>query len=298
MRMEVAEGGAEPEPEPEPWLACSPPLGFDDTALQFFAPRTAGEDGAVPPPLAAFGGLGLLSHPHVWCYDSDGSFPFLPLILVQHRDGSTLPGPSAAEAAVTAAIAAAQGDSPWTVKRFSLLHRAYVSAPCAKLICENTDEFSLMWHSWLFAADGQGDESVDREGTVLVGLFDADGVQPTHLDLSDGGMPFGCLEARTVVVHNYGALSPANCQVRLVATRPSLVRFTSVAVHAETQRAVITTHWLPTTEDAEGAAMLPLQRERGVAEGCRSLAGVVKALQVAEEQGAPLLGLVAALRRC
>jgi hypothetical protein len=47
-------------------------------------------------------------------------------------------------------------------------NRAYVSAPCAKLICENTDELSLMYHSWLFAEDGLGDETVDRQETILV----------------------------------------------------------------------------------------------------------------------------------
>jgi hypothetical protein len=46
--------------------------------------------------------------------------------------------------------------------------RTYVSAPCAKLICENTDELSLMYHSWLFAEDGLGDETVERQETILV----------------------------------------------------------------------------------------------------------------------------------
>ena len=54
------------------------------------------------------------------------------------------------------------------LSRLCMCNRAYVSAPCAKLICENTDELSLMYHSWLFAEDGLGDETVDRQETILV----------------------------------------------------------------------------------------------------------------------------------
>ena len=48
-----------------------------------------------------------------------------------------------------------------------------------------------------------------------MGLYDALGVRPTHLDLQDGGVPFGSLGLRTLVTHNGGALSPANNQLRL-----------------------------------------------------------------------------------
>ena len=88
---------------------------------------------------------------------------------------------------------------------------------------------------------------------MQVGVFETDGVRPTHLDLTDGGVPFGVLEPRTVVVHNGGACSPANNQLRLDAPQPSLVRFTAVAVHLPTRRVVVSTHWLPTTEAAEAA---------------------------------------------
>lgn len=87
---------------------------------------------------------------------------------------------------------------------------------------------------------------------VQVGVFDTDGVRPTHLDVTDGGVSFGALEPRTVVMHNGGACSPANNQVRLVdALQPSVVRFTAVAVHLPSRRAVVSTHWVPTSETAE-----------------------------------------------
>ena len=41
------------------------------------------------------------------------------------------------------------------VSSASVDRREYVSAPCAKLVCENTDELSLMYHAWLFAEDGK-----------------------------------------------------------------------------------------------------------------------------------------------
>lgn len=131
-----------PAGRPPAWLAANPPLGFDETALQFF-PESAR-------PLAAFGGFGLLAHPHLWCYDSEGALPFLPMLLVeQHIVGtgreaavrrSNLDQSPPAEVTCAAALTerlgaarcvaevlesinvAAQVES-WTVQRFSLLHR-------------------------------------------------------------------------------------------------------------------------------------------------------------------------------
>ena len=158
--------GLEPEPEPElrnggqqlrevppgcapvrwspaggrGWLATNPPLGFDDTALQFFPPNA--------PPMATFGGFGLLAHPHLWCYDSDGSLPFLPMLLVEQHmispeQDTSAPGrrgddPSA-PASMTGATATERFGAArcvadvletirvaaevWTVKRFVIVHR-------------------------------------------------------------------------------------------------------------------------------------------------------------------------------
>ena len=72
-----------------------------------------------------------------------------------------------------------------------------------------------------------------------MGLYDTLGVRPTHLDLQDGGIPFGSLGLRTLVTHNGGALSPANNQLRLAEEPPPLLRFTSLAVHLPTRRAVV-----------------------------------------------------------
>lgn len=125
---------------PPAWLASYPPLGFDETALQFFP--------ASARPLAAFGGFGLLAHPHLWCYDSEGALPFLPMLLVEQHTVDTGRGAASgrrsndesAPAEVTCAAALterlgaarclaavleslyAQVES-WTVQRFSILHR-------------------------------------------------------------------------------------------------------------------------------------------------------------------------------
>lgn len=165
--------GLEPEPEPEPqprtdalpqqlgdqvpagsalvrsspagergWLAANPPLGFDDTALQFFSPNAS--------PMAAFGGFGLLAHPHLWCYDSDGSLPFLPMLLVEQqvigpeedtsvtvcrRDDHSAPvamttavamerlGAARSVADVLETVRVAAAADQWTVKRFVIVHR-------------------------------------------------------------------------------------------------------------------------------------------------------------------------------
>ena len=129
-----------------------------------------------------------------------------------------------------------------------------------------------------------------------MGLFDTEGVRPTHLDLADGGVAFGRLEQRTVVMHNGVACSPANNQLRLAELpQPALVRFTAVAVHLASRRAVISTHWLPTTPDAE-RAVTPSVHLDGAAAPC-SLSDVAAALEATEvvAGGMGLLGLHTAL---
>jgi len=126
---------APPSASASAWLARTPPLGFDDTALQFF------RDGSHS--LPAFGGLGLLAHPHLWCYDSDGAFPFLPLLLVEHphpdssaaaaarplvatvaeRDVTLEEQLSAATSVAEAEAAIASTAADWSLQRFSLVHR-------------------------------------------------------------------------------------------------------------------------------------------------------------------------------
>ena len=130
-----------PAGRPPAWLASNPPLGFDETALQFFP--------ASARPLAVFGGFGLLAHPHLWCYDSEGALPFLPMLLVEQHTvdtgreaatGARRSNDESAPAEVTCAAALrerlgaarclaavleslyAQAES-WTVQRFSILHR-------------------------------------------------------------------------------------------------------------------------------------------------------------------------------
>ena len=161
---------AELQPEPEleaeleAWRSERPPLGFDSTTLQFFDrrprapdPTTAGGEG-----LPSFGALGLLAHPHLWCYDSEGAFPFMPMLLVQARpprpapdgtDGSAallesrLQAPEACTVAQALSVLSEQWGEGWSEERFVVLHRAFIPTPCAKLTCERTDELSLMYHA-------------------------------------------------------------------------------------------------------------------------------------------------------
>lgn len=145
QQLDGAPAGSGPDcspPEKRGWLAANPPLGFDDTALQFFAPNAS--------PLGTFGGFGLLAHPHLWCYDCDGSLPFLPMLLVeQHILGPELHtsttghrsddhrAPAMTTVAATERLGAArcvadvletirvaaETDPSWTVKRFAIVHR-------------------------------------------------------------------------------------------------------------------------------------------------------------------------------
>lgn len=128
-----------------------------------------------------------------------------------------------------------------------------------------------------------------------MGLYDALGVRPTHLDLQDGGVPFGSLGLRTLVTHNGGALSPANNQLRLAEEPPPLLRFTSLAVHIPTRRAVVATHFLPRDDAVESALAAVLPEVEGAAVA-PTLLEVWRALEGAEV--AVAAGLPAALEAC
>ena len=119
---------------------------------------TAGEG------LPSFGALGLLAHPHLWCYDSEGAFPFMPMLLVQARPPCPAPpapdGTEGSAALLESRLSEACGTvaqalsvlseewgEGWSEERFVVLHRAFIPTPCAKLTCERTDELSLMYHA-------------------------------------------------------------------------------------------------------------------------------------------------------
>ena len=69
--------------------------------------------------------------------------------------------------------------------------------PCQKFLCNNTDEMNLMYHCWFFPnAQQDSEDSVTDE--LMMGVFEACGVQPVHQNLKDAGVTFGRLEKRYV----------------------------------------------------------------------------------------------------
>lgn len=46
------------------------------------------------------------------------------------------------------------------------------------------------------------------------GIFEPHGIQPVHLDVVDGGAPFGAVTTRKVIIHDR-RFSPCNCNVQL-----------------------------------------------------------------------------------
>ena len=74
--------------------------------------------------------------------------------------------------------------------------------PCQKFLCDNTDEMNLMYHCWFFpAAQQDSEDSITDE--LMMGVFEARGVQPVHQNLKDAGVTFGRLEKRYVThVHS------------------------------------------------------------------------------------------------
>ena len=81
---------------------------------------------------------------------------------------------------------------------FIIFHPHPEESPCQKFICENTDEFNLMYHAWLYR-DAPYEQSYSMTLQLQMGVFEAKGVKPVHQDLKDAGISFGRLEERSVL---------------------------------------------------------------------------------------------------
>ena len=75
------------------------------------------------------------------------------------------------------------------------IHTCPPRGVCQKFLCNNTDEVNLLYHCWLFG-DIPCDPSVTVSDRVEMGIFDPCYVQPVHLELNDGGIPFHFTDQR------------------------------------------------------------------------------------------------------
>ena len=80
---------------------------------------------------------------------------------------------------------------------FITIHSHPPSSLCQKILCSNVDEVNLVYHCWLYK-DSPFDPGVTLSSKLEMGVFDAHLVQPVHLELHDGGVPFSFLDERYV----------------------------------------------------------------------------------------------------
>ncbi len=78
---------------------------------------------------------------------------------------------------------------------YVIIHSSPPPGICQKFLCSNTNEVNLVYHCWLLA-DAPCDPSVTISRQLEMGVYDPCNVQPVHLNLMDGGVPFQHLEPR------------------------------------------------------------------------------------------------------
>lgn len=158
---------------------------------------------------------------------------------------------------------------------FFIIHAGLQPQEC--LACGSEFCFNLVLHAWAFAKDVAGSSSFDAApnitASVLLGIFDAHGVEPTHEDFGGGPLgpaPFDRLSSRTVHYHDL-RFSPNNCQLQLSESATASVRsrrgagggspgnaepdlgrdrgdvatFFSLAIDKDTRQGVLTYHVVP-----------------------------------------------------
>ena len=78
---------------------------------------------------------------------------------------------------------------------YFIFHSCPPPSVCQKFLCSNVDEINLLFHCWLFK-DVPCDPSVTMSDQLEMGVFAPQNVQPVHLELVDGGVPFYFMEPR------------------------------------------------------------------------------------------------------
>ena len=175
------------------------------------------------------------------------------------------------------------------------IHSGLSRQPCAHFSCDRTDEFNIMVHAWCFSNDNVADGSGTISANVFIGVFEAEGVEPRHLDVfslsAAGGAAFNKLRQMEVLLHDR-RFSPNNASVGLIPVAgnpaaagttslqplpahdaPRVVVFFSVAVDKELKRGIVTLHVLPVDNDASADAV------RGWMRGVDTLGQLLLALQ-------------------
>lgn len=129
---------------------------------------------------------------------------------------------------------------------YFLCHSMPIPSECQKFMCQNMNEVNIIYHPWLFKKEDI-DETYCQTRIFKAGVFNYYGIQPAHLDLMDGGMPFDDMDDRTACIHSM-LFSPENCQFQ-VEYEKEVSFFFSYCVFDE--RAVLCFHVVPLNEEKE-----------------------------------------------
>ena len=242
-----------------------------------------------------FGAFGYHCVPHIGVY-GDEYTPALPIALVSFTvsDGQydALLPPS-----VAAILWKCEDRAlivPGRVELLLHIHSGIVRQPCSHFLCDRDNEFNLMAHPWIFAADDVANGSDEISARAFIGVFEPCGVEERHrgpLCQEQLGAPIGWLADLEVLLHDRrfsphnatlglsrrGAL-PASAAVAAAAQAaaeaaaarhasglpplppvhdptPSVVVFFSVVVDATLAASVVTLHVLPVDNDVSADAV-------------------------------------------
>lgn len=78
---------------------------------------------------------------------------------------------------------------------YVIFHSSPLPSVCQKFLCSNMNEINILFHCWLFR-DVPCDPSISVSDQLQMGVFAPQMVQPVHLELVDGGVPFYYMEQR------------------------------------------------------------------------------------------------------
>jgi len=139
---------------------------------------------------------------------------------------------------------------------YVMIHTHPIRAVCPKFLCENTNEMSMMFHTWLFQDFKMLDEGSTTTEKLPMGLFASPvgGVKPIHQDLLESGISFERLEERPVAIHQY-CFSPVSTQFQLVDGHQFHFFFSAAEQKPNAEKPkgkrVVAFHVVPTDEHAE-----------------------------------------------
>lgn len=210
-----------------------------DVAFQLF----------LGPRPAVFGSYGFHCVPHLGCYTPKDYTPSLPIALI------SVPVVDEERQLPVSVSGILRRCREMNVLRgvpevFAIIHSGHERRKCSFVRgggggkCENDDEFNLILHAWVFEGDHVADTHDALTASVFVGVFEAHGVAPVHLDVPDGGTPFGELGKRSCIIHGR-CFSPCNANIRFDTSVTDTAVFFTVSIDKTLRRAVVALHILP-----------------------------------------------------